>query len=314
MSIPSSHEIRRTKQVIPAVKIKKWAEEAGFTIRNSGHGSSHYRCAHREYPDIVLTMLLTTSKVSSQRDFADALLEIEKRNLQKAFSASAENEQKILRKIPDHLQGEVDLKTGSLVIRDRQMPQLGMTIAPSDFHLIENKIHNILEPRKRGLFTLMNQARMLYDIDISIPKRGTFDGILSHDVYGISPIVIRTYQAGDDTDQCSEMIGSFIKEVIAKDQEHAARMDRILSMPFVQEIEVVSHARRGDRTYVLEYESPKHRKLKIDFHGYSHQRVNPDADEDIHHARMTDAELASLEKRVYGIAHGHAQAAYEARL
>lgn len=313
MSVPSSQEIRRTKQVLPAEKRKKWAEDAGFELRPAK--GSHIRCVHKIYPDIWFNLILTTRKLASQRDFADALLEIEKRNLQKAFTASAQKEQLVLEKIPDHLQGHLDSKTGSLVITDRQLPQLGITIQPKDFHLIENKIRNILEPQKKEIFARLGWCRSEHDIDFSIPKHGVFDGVLAHKVYSIAPIVIPPYKMDDDIGHFDKFIDQYIATIENKDKEHEDRLNKILGMNFISEIDVVSHSRRGDRTYVVHYTSPRtHRDLQIDFHAHSNRRVTLEREKDathnpvdLHRGRVSEMELAQFERRIFGIVAAQAQ-------
>lgn len=314
MHVPTPEEIKKTGQVIPYQTLVAWAKASGFAVRRSKGGTSHIRYWHEEYPEICNNFVATSDKLAAQREFANLLEEVQLRKLSEAFKAATEEKEKLLALVPDHLNAKFDHETGSLVLTDKQLPQLGITIEPDQFHLLENKIRNTLDSEKRVLFTLINQAKMIYDIDISVPKRGTFDGILSHRVYGLAPIMIPAYKPGDAPNQCRNILNEYIKEVQAQDRAHTKRLNKILGMSFVQEIEVASHARRGERTFTVHYQSPKLHELCTDFHAYSHQRVRPSGKDDIHTARISEAELAGLERRIYGIANGHTQAGHEVHL
>lgn len=241
--------------------------------------------------------------MGSQRSFADCLVEIEKRTStsQAKFQEAAEN--RILglySKLPPHITAEHDFENGHTVLRDRQLPQLGVTIPFAEARLAENKIR-YMESLKREAYILLNRAKMEYDVESSIP-RGRFDGTLSHTIYSMEPKVIPDYQAGDVPNRLLLDINDFICQVMEQDDDHDKKLDSLLAHDFVSAARVAFHARRGERTNAVRLERPDGGSFTLIFETASNRRAEIG---DIHRGRIAEPELARVDKTIQALARAH---------
>ncbi len=304
--IPSPSEIYNTKQPISTDTLVRWAKDAGFNIRRPRGGSSHIIYRHSIHRDIGSSFIVNSHQMGSQRSFADCLVEIEKRelSLQAKFQEAATN--KILNfyaNLPPHISAEHDFEKGHTILRDRQLPQLGVTIPFAEARLAENKVR-FMDSIKREAFILLSRAKMEYDVQTSLP-RGKFDGILSHSIYGLEPKVIEDYEAGDNPSKILLGINDFICAVMEQDDAHDKKLDALLAHDFVGATKVAFHARRGERTNAVRLERPDGRTFSLIFETASNRRAEVG---DIHRGRIAEAELARVEKTIQALAKAHSQA------
>jgi len=311
-NVPSPAEIRNTKQVIPTDRLVRWAEESGFEVKRSKGGTSHIPCRHKEFRDIRFAIIATSKQLGSQRCFSDALLEIEQRRNAAAATFKKSAEQKIedaYKDLPDFLSVEHDFEKGVSVIRDRQLPQLGFTLAFCEAHMLENKIHNIIEDYKPQLFELLGRCRGEYDIDTGMDK-GEFNGALGHTFYTISAPELPPYRAGEDSAKLFKHLYDFIQQVMAQDQAHNTRLKSVLENDFVGEIKTAFTAVRGERHNYVPVTRPDGSSFTLKFETASNARA---FDGTIQRGRITEEELAKVERVLGGIAFAHAHRGPAAR-
>lgn len=301
-NIPTPEELRRTGQIIPTSKLIRWSENAGFVVRRATR-SSHIVCFHPEFQDIRFNIIHDQGTPCSQRNLADALIELEKRRIEAIRSISApfktvttENKLAAIKeKLPPYIEAETDHKTGKIVLRDQNLPQLGLTLEPGEERIIENKVR-FLEDMKRETFILLNRARMNYDINTPM-HRGVFTGKLNHSVYrSLETDFVEPYQAGESPDKLLNALQTYIGKVEDRDLEYQVRLEDALGNPAIKSLQTAFNARRGDRTNTVSYEMGGS-TLSFDFRTTSNRRADTEHDS----ARITGKELARVEQIVAGI-------------
>src|SRR5688572_26250050 len=101
-------------------------EDYGFSYRHNG--TSHITCTHDQWPEYRLTIVCDSTNVRMHKLAAKLCLEVQKREFAEAFKRAENKEEAILAKVPSHLNALFDHETGTLVVTDKQLPQLGITI------------------------------------------------------------------------------------------------------------------------------------------------------------------------------------------
>lgn len=302
--IPSPSEIRKTRDTIPTEKLVRWAEASGFEIRTSG-GGSHIIYRHKEFPDIGNNFVYNTSKWGSQRSFANCLEQLAERReqLAKTFRSSAEDSlYRYYKSLPPHLTVEHDFENARSVVRDRHLPQIGVTIKFEDARLLENKIR-FLEDNKRDAYILLNR----HNISLKSSPESSGERVLFHPVYSIPPVALQRYEAGSKPTSFFEKISEFIQSVSEKDNDHASRMKAILSHDFVKSATVSLQCARGTRQNSLTCETPSGSTIVISFTSHSNRRFR--SEDDISESCISSKALAALEARINGLASAHLRAA-----
>lgn len=302
MSLQCLDELRRGRQIIATEKLVRWAEEAGFETRRP-KGTTHINCRHTIHTDIRFGIVAGSKNIASQRFLYEALTELEKRGAQPISSArdfanaAEETFQTVKRLLPAYLNAEPDFQNGWVVVRDKQLPQIGVTLPFADAHLLENKIHNIIEPMKREAYMLLNR----YDIvagEIDKEGRQTF----SHAVYKKLPrLIAEPYRAETNPEDLFAKIAELASAVETRDVEHGIKLMELLSKNFIKATNVVYSSRRGERTNLVTYESAPDKTLRFKFPSFSNGRVMNH--NDIHEGRISEETMKSLEARIEGISH-----------
>lgn len=292
--------LRTSKQVVPTAKLLNLAEKYGFEIKSSGHGTSHVRCTHTKYPDIVVGLVHNTKKLSSQRDLLEAFQEIAARDeasLAKEFESVAFNVAEALdQKIPADLEYRLT-DSGNIVLTDRAYPQIGMTFPQKDAHLAENKVRE-LTAIKRDYAILLSRMVNEYDMAPPVMKDGVFDGHLTHNVYGHMPEeTLPSYQENDIGYDAIKHLWAYQEKISDIDLEHACRKEEALKHPIIQQTLVTSASRRGERHNHVYYNDTHGKTLKFSFNTFSNQRATYHGTT----ARISLPELEKLEKIVSGI-------------
>lgn len=284
----------------------RWAEKSGFVTRRSQGGTSHIVCQHKQYPDIVFKIIADSDKCWSQYDFGKALKKIHARESGAAFEFSEKSRNDVAlayKNLPPYLTADHDFENGQTVLRDKQLPQLGITIPFEDSRMAENKVR-YLEAIKREAFILLNRAKMEYDIDFK-NNDGKFGGTLSHAMYDIEPKIIPPYQAGGDPHGIMCEINDFILKVMEKDDAHDKKLDTLLAHDFVGAAKIAFHARRGERSNAVRLERPDGGAFTLIFETASNRRADAG---DIHRGRISEQELSRVEKTIQSIAKAHGRA------
>lgn len=273
--IPSPEELKKLRIIIPTARLVLWAESLGFETRKTG--GSHIVCRHTEHPDIFFTIVHDTSKLDSKRNLADAYIALRKRTMACKDSFESSNEDQldaIKNKLPDYIDAEQDHESGQIVLRDRNLPQLGLTLQTGEDRILENKIR-YLEDLKREALAMMGRARTNFDIGIKF-SHGVFDGHLSHTVYRNLPKMdIPPYRANDPIDKLFTAVQGYIATVEERDMEYEVRLEDALSSPSLKTIQIAFNARRGERINKVQFESPKDGSLlNLEFTTKSNQRAS----------------------------------------
>lgn len=316
--IPTPEELRLTKQPFQTSQLIRWAEIAGFKTRKSGHGGSHIQCKHEDFPDLRFTIVDDSKRIANQRTLSDALVQLQKRqeaegqDLRPAATNVKEEFQKVSKKtfggikraLPPYIAAEFDTKNGVVVLRDKNVPQIGMTLAPHETRLLQNKVKEI-ESMKRDAFALLHRCRTQYDMDVGDLRNGNFGGTIKHAVYQMPKTAIGPYQSGDDPQRLFHELRAYIAEVESKDLEHQVKMEDLLGQGFIRDWQVQFHSRRGERSLVVVCDTPNREGLKLTFSETSNRRCEA---HDITSGRMKESELARMEKIISGIATGHERA------
>lgn len=302
--VPSPEEIKRTKQLIPTDKLVRWAEESGFLVK-SRPNSSHLKYKHIVYPDLTGNFIIGTTKLGSQHSFADLLFEVQKRNLQtqKTFDTAAGS--KILeayKSLPPHLTVEHDFQNGWSVVRDKHLPQVGVTIKFEDTRLFENKIR-FLEDNKRDAYILLNR----HGITLKPAQKNSPERVLSHPVYEIPAVILHPYVADTPTTSFFGDIGIFAQTVGEKDMEHEERLAALLAHSFIESVNVTSPSARGTRQNTIVCRTPSDSSIVIAFTSHSNRRLH--SDDNVTEGQISAKSLAALESRINGLAAAHLRAA-----
>ncbi len=308
MSLPCQYELKKLRQKVPTTKLVEWAHAAGFVTRCSG--TSHIVGKHPEY-GITFTIIATTDKLDSKRIFANALIELRKKQEAAAAAeiiADDVHSSMELGRLPAYIVAEQDPDTGNIVLRDSQIPQIGVTIRPDQRHMLENKIR-YMEDIKREAYILLSRCRTQFDIDIGDTKGHAFGAIISHKMYDLPTMVFPPYAMGNDPRGFIGELAAYITQVQEKDFAHEERLKRALQHSFVKATVIVFHEQRGERTNVVSYESPAGGKsLRFNFTTASEQRAvttDTHGQMSINRGRITEQELARVENVMNGIALAH---------
>lgn len=292
--------LKTSKQVVPTAKLLNLAEKYGFEIKSSGHGTSHIRCTHTKYPDIVVGLVHNTKKLSSQRDLLEAFQEIAARDeasLVKEFESAALNIVEALdQKIPADLEYRLT-DSGNIVLTDRAYPQIGLTFAQKDARIAENKVRELTAIKREYAILL---SRMVNEYDMTPPtmEDGVFDGNLTHSVYDhMAALHLPAYQENDIAYDAMKHLWAYQESISDIDLEHACRKEDALKHPLIQHMLVTSASRRGERHNHVYYNDPQGKTLKFSFNTFSNQRVTYHGTT----ARISLSELEKLERIVDGI-------------
>lgn len=303
--VPSCAEIRQIKQIIPTKRLIRWAEAAGFEVRKSGGGSSHVVYRHKEFPDIGANIVRHSKKLATQRNFADCLGELESRraHLAVAFTDAADSDlNEAYKKLPPHLTIEHDFENGHSIVRDRMLPQIGITIKFEDARLLENKIR-FLEDAKRDAYMLLNR----HDITLKPFGKNSAGRVLSHPVYEIPAVALAPYRGDTAPTTFFEQIGAFAQSVSDIDSEHAERLSKILACAFVERVSVTAQSARGTRENTLECKTPSGKGIVVEFQTHSNRRIL--GGNNVANGRISERALIALEDRINGLAAAHLRAA-----
>lgn len=292
--------LRTSKQVVPTAKLLNLAEKYGFETKASGHGTSHVRCIHTKYPDIVVGLVYNTKKLSSQRDLLEAFQEIAARDaasIVKEFETAAFNVAETLnQKIPADLQYSLT-ESGNIVLTDRAYPQVGLTFSQKDVRLAENKVRELTD-QKREYAKFLHRMRSEHDVTPAHMNDGVYDGHLSHVVYDHLPEeTLPLYQENDDPSDAILRLSAYVEKVMDIDFEHAERKEAALTNPVVRQTLITSLDRRGERHNHVYYTGRNGRTLEFTFNTFSNQRLTLDGKT----ARISLAELEKLERIVASI-------------
>ncbi len=311
--LPDPVQLRNSKQPVRSDVLIRLAEGAGFECKTSKHGTSHMRFRHKEYSDLNFRIVLDTNKLASQRNLSDALIELEKRRtneiLRPSFANATEGAfKKVTGAVPAHIEVEYDFETARIVLRDRHLPQIGLTLNPGEEKIIENKVR-YLESIKRDAYILLSRARNMYDIETDISKHGVFSGALSHAVYDLPEKKMERYKAGDSITFVNDL-SDYIAEVVERDTLNEIRLSDVLQKSFVKASLVVFHAKRGERTNIISLERPEGGELSLRFETVSNRRA---ATHDIYSGRITEHELTRVENFMRMFERGHTQASPASR-
>lgn len=303
--VPTGAEIRQVKQIIPTEKLIRWAHARGFEVKRSGGGSSHITYRHKEHPDIGGNFISHTKKLGSQHSFADCLLELETRRAEakKSFLAAAKDAIFApYKNLPSHLTVEHDFQNGWSVVRDRHLPQVGVTIKFEDARLLENKIR-FLEDSKRDAYILLNR----HDISLKPAQKNSAERVLSHPVYELPAVVLQPYAAGAPVASFIESVATFAQTVAEKDMEHQERLAALLAHSFVESVDVKSSSARGSRKNAIVCTTPSDSSIVIAFTSHSNKRVR--GGDDVTEGRISERSLKALETSIQGLAAAHLRAA-----
>lgn len=187
-------------------------------------------------------------------------------------------------------------------MRDRLLPQIGVTIKFEDTRLLENKIR-FLEDNKRDAYILLNR----HNISLKPAGKNSAERVLSHPVYDIPPVALKPYEAGTSTTSFFEEIGTFVGTVGEKDLDHAERLAALLGKSFVESVSVTSQSTRGMRQNNLVCTTPSGDSIIVKFASHSNQRVR--GGDGIMDGRISEQALIALESRINGLAAAHLRAA-----
>jgi hypothetical protein len=302
MRITDPAQLRETKQPLTTEQLLRLAHKWGFETRQSGHGSSHIRCTHKKYPDIGFNIIRTTERLSSQRNLADAMAEIEKRKaaakqaIRDKFSVAAEDRLNAIReKLPAHITATLT-QDGLVVLRDAQIPQIGVTLySQKEDRLIENKIHNEIEPMKREIYIALSRLHTEYDAQAQFDD-GVFTGCVSHEVYETLPdLVLPPYEAGGSILDIRAAIHAYQDAILSKDIEHMIRKEELLSDSHVGGTMMTFSARRGERNnHVRLNVGAEQGALSFTFKTFSNRRITGDGSA----GRIAESELNKMEKEI----------------
>ncbi|PZO86406.1 MAG: hypothetical protein DI626_06730 [Micavibrio aeruginosavorus] len=294
-------ELRHTGQTVPTQQLVRILKLKGFDIRPV-NGSSHIFCIHSNHSDLAYTIVKGTKKLASQREIAKILMELDRREsagaLSGKFNTAAADD--AFAALPPHIEIERDHAKGVTVLRDKNIPQIGVTLDAGEERLAENKVRYI-ESLKREAFVLLNRCRVNYDI-VGNFDHGVFGGTLSHKVYDLKPMKIAPYTAGENSDKIFEKINTFTNNVMARDTEHRERLEKLLTKNFISEVAVTFHARRGERVNHVSVIKPSGESLSLTFETQSHRRASKS---DVHSGRIREQALGRLEKTILGIERAH---------
>lgn len=305
-------ELRRSRQALPTERLCSIAAAAGFDVRK---GRKHIRCAHSTYPDIHVGIVSGDTTAISKLRLADAMEEIafrerRKDDCAKAFHVSAsENRLTAIReKLPPYITAELT-PNGNVVLRDRQIPQIGVTLrSPGEDRLIENRIHNEMEPMKRDIYVQLKRLQSEQDAIAHFDDNGTFTGHVSHEIYGDDfDVDFPVYQEGGNIADLYRALNDYKDGITLKDFEQSERKDTLLKRPFLGRV-LISHSdQRGERTHHVQAALPGGHKLMLSFNSFSHARVttadrNKDTGEvtavHIHDGRFSDETLDALAAQI----------------
>ncbi len=288
-------------QPIPTTRLIPLLELNNFTVRRV-KGSSHYVYMHAVHKDLFGTLIEGTKKLTCQREIAKIMKKLKHREnlgaMRDNFNTIASDE--VLAALPPHIEIKRDHAKGVTVLRDKNLPQIGVTLAAGEERLAENKVRYI-ESLKREAFALLNRCRVDYDITTTF-DHGVFDGTLSHKVYDLKPAKIAPYAAGENPDKIFDGINAFTDKVMTRDTEHRERLESLLAKDFISDVAVTFHSRRGERMNHVSVIKPSGVSLSLTFETQSHRRASKS---DVHSGRIREQALGRLEKTILGIERAH---------
>lgn len=281
---------------MPVHKLRALAESAGFELRKS----KHIRLTHNTYPDIQLGLSHANSAVSKLR-LADALELVAHKmiesaaksvSLQSSFCAASENRLADIRaQLPPYVTAELT-QNGNVVLRDVQLPQLGVTLYSADQdRMIESYLRYTFGEEKRTLYPALKRLVTQYDAIVDFDSNGTLGDEIKHEVYGDEfTLKIPAYQEGGSSTALSDALESYKKKIEDKDLEHMLQRDALLTKPFVGETTITHPRERGIRHNHVHFTDPRIADLGIVFESFSNQRVVGDGSR----GRISDDELARM--------------------
>lgn len=283
-------DLRNTRQAMPTKAILALAQSYGFIQRNGG---SHIRLKHKIHHDVTVGIVGANKTSVSQLRLADAIEEVQKRELvaeqaitdkfeQAADKKTATRLANIQQKLPHHIEAFYG-KDDHIILRDKHAPQIGITLySPAEDALLDNKTR-YMDGLKRDFYKLLNRS------DITLKNNPNLTGLFSHDIYNLE-VTLPPYSEDQDPMEALYTYQAQIEEI---DLDHAIRREELLKKPFIISDVMVGHtARRGKRqnhvTYII---SDANKPLSFTFKTFSNQRVEGDGSV----ARISEAELIKLE-------------------
>jgi len=270
-------EIRSTRQLIPTEKLLKWLRNLDFNVRDNT-GGSHVFVSHKTETDIYDTLIINTTKLSTQRGVRVMLQKLEKRQteLSKEFSKKALSpkyiQETLDQKIPADLAYSLT-DSGNIVLTDRAYPQLGLTFAQNDVRLAENQVRE-LTSMKRDYAVMLCRMTSEYDVSPITMQNGVFNGRLTHQVYDHIPVEdLPTYKENDEPGDALMHLYAYVEKIEDVDLEHACRKEDILAQPHILQTIVTSASRRGERHNHVYYAGRGGEKLSLVFSTFSNLRA-----------------------------------------
>lgn len=303
MRITKPEQLYETNQIVPTRQLLQLAEKWGFEHR--ANGTSHHHCHHTVHTDIIFNIIGGTKRLSSQRNLADAMAKIamredeKQKEIQVLFSAASENRLAELRaKLPPHVRAELS-RTGNVVLRDVQIPQLGVTLYSAEQDkMLESYLRYQFGATKNAFYAELNKLRSKHDAEALFDADGNFTGKIKHLVYGDEfALELLPYQEGDASFPVDQLFKPYRDRIETKDLEQLFRKEEILAKPFLGAV-LVSHAeQRGERHNHVRITDPRAGDLKLSFTTFSNQRVAGNG----LRGRITDDELAVISWKVRNI-------------
>lgn len=300
MRITKPEQLYETNQIVPTRQLLQLAEKWGFEHR--ANGTSHHRCTHTKYPDVFFSIIAKTDRLSSQRDLADAMEKIAKRDAEKQqaiqssfVAASADRLAALRAKLPPHITVELT-KSGNIVLRDVQIPQLGVTLYSAEQDkMLESYLRYQFGDTKNAFYAELNKLRTKHDAQPVFDENGSFTGKIKHLVYGDEfALELPRYEEDILGVNFVARFDLYRNAIEMKDLEQLCRKEEILAKPFLGAVLVSHSEQRGERHNHVRIIDPVAKGLKLTFTTFSNQRVSGDGTR----GRITDAELDSLAWKV----------------
>ncbi len=303
MRITEPRDLYETKQIVPTRQLLQLAEKWGFEHRSSG--TSHHHCHHKIHTDILFNIMGGTKRLSSQRNLADAMVEIERRELEKqkeiqnVFSAASENRLDNIRaQLPPHVTAELT-QNGNVVLRDVQVPQLGVTLySDEQDKMLESYLRYEFGHTKNAFYAELNKLRSKHDAEAVFDDKGNFTGKINHIVYGAEySLEMPVYQEGGNGGAFIHAFEDYRERIELKDMEQAFRKEALLDRPFLGNLLIRHSEQRGERHNHVRITDPRAGDLRLSFTTFSNQRVAGDGSR----GRITDDELGVMAWKIKNI-------------
>lgn len=285
-------DLRKSKQPLSIEQLKRIATKADFSVRNGG---KHIRYASSDYPSISGSFMSSDKTAISKLCLADAIDRVVERNLEKQKSIEAEfNKARedrlaaIREKLPEHITAELT-QDGLVVLRDVQIPQIGVTLySEKDEREINNRVRKI-EDDKRDFYKNLCILHDKYDADATF-ENGRFTGTINHTVYKTLPaLYVAPYQAGDTWGKAQAELDVYKSAIKKIDTEHWVRKEIALEG---FDVSMSYNTPRGERHHHIIIKDSDGKSLTKSFTTTSNQRITRDGTR----GRIPEDKLAELER------------------